>query len=653
VDIGRELAQIRAKLAEVERASRMSSASLDDTALEVRDSSGSLRGIVGQQADGTTAVNIVNGPPPPVPSAPVVASVLGGVSVTWDGTFADGATLPLDWQRVEVHASTDTGFTPAPDTLMATVETPQGATVIVPTEVDVYVVLMARSTSGTASTPTAQVGPTGPAPVVATDIIDGIVTTVKLADDAVTAAKLAAAAVDSTSIQDDAITTPKIVAGAVQTVQLDTGAVSADKIAAGAVTTAKLDALAVTADKIAANAITAEKILAGSVTTTALAADAITGKTITGGTINGAEFHSDDGAGGLVDIADGTVIATAPSNWKIIIDPTRPLAPVVYFKDSTDYIVGSVNVAGTTDRAALYVASGELSDGTITDWRWVNFLGETDMGAQAMISYRTRQSDQDAGVGGWVYLGPDIAQYGLSDTETPSVQTIMQVTEGVFIMDAGRLIVDARPSATSALWVNVDTAGHTGNLLLLQREGAARFHVDKDGDATSAGDITALGSLITNTGLVVSGIDQGHGYVAFQARSTATTASSTEQIALTQTSVSLKTGRAYRIKVRGLAQNDTGNSGVRVRVRKTNTAGAIWLDSFTVTTPVAGANYQFINEQVIRNDTGATITTDLVMTYVRVAAGNAFLNTGNGLHIAFDVTDIGSSTNFATAQAVT
>lgn len=194
-DIGAVLARIEKRLAAVERASRLSSASLDDTALEVRDSTGGLRGIVGQQADGTTAVNFVNGPPPPAPSPPVVVSVLGGVSVAWDGTFADGAAAPLDWQRVEVHASTSAGFTPVPATLMATIETPQGATVIVPTDVDVYVRLVARSTSGTASDPTAQVGPYGPTEVVATDLLDGIVTEVKLANDAVTAAKLAAAAV--------------------------------------------------------------------------------------------------------------------------------------------------------------------------------------------------------------------------------------------------------------------------------------------------------------------------------------------------------------------------------------------------------------------------------------------------------------------------
>ena len=308
IDIGQRLVQLERRLAKVEAQSRLHSASLDDTALEVRDATGSLRGIVGQQGDGTTAVNIVNGPTPPTPSAPAVASVLGGVTASWDGTFADGAALPLDWARTEVHAATTSGFTPDADTLRSTIETAQGGTVVVPTNDAVYVRLVARTTSGAPSAPSAEAGPYGPAPVVATDILDGIVTTVKLADDAVTAAKVAVGQIGTTQIADDAVTTPKLIAGAVQTAQLDAEAVNASKIAAGAVTTTKLDALAVTTDKIDANAITVGKLAAGSVDATALKADAITGKAITGGTVTGA-------------VVTGGLVQTGASGQRVILNP--------------------------------------------------------------------------------------------------------------------------------------------------------------------------------------------------------------------------------------------------------------------------------------------------------------------------------------------
>ncbi|MFJ5886872.1 hypothetical protein [Streptomyces californicus] len=261
MDIGQKIASLERQIADLQRSARLSSASLDDTALLVRDGTGSLRGIVGQQGDGTTAVTIVNGPPPPQPSAPLVLSVLGGVTASWDGLFTDGV-LPLDWSRTEVHAGPEDGFTPSAGTLQSTIETAQGATVIVPTDTPVYVRFVARSTSGTASAPSAQTGPYGPEPVV---VPDGTITTVKLADDAVTAAKVAVGAVDSTAIQD----------GAVLEVALHDAAVSTGKLATDAVTSPKLAANSVIAGKIAANAVTAATVAAGAITTDKL--------TVTGG----------------------------------------------------------------------------------------------------------------------------------------------------------------------------------------------------------------------------------------------------------------------------------------------------------------------------------------------------------------------------------
>jgi hypothetical protein len=245
MDIGKELVLLRKKLETLERASRLSHVSIEDTSLLVNDGTGSLRAIIGVQADGTTAANIVNGPPPPQPSSPIVTSVLGGVTVSWDGTFADGSVVPLDWARVEVHASITAGFEPVPATLQGTIETAQGSTVVVLCDTPVYVRLMARNTSGTASVPSGTVGPLGPIPVVADDIQDGIVTTLKLADDAVTQAKVAVDAIGSA--------------------QLEAGAVLEAKLAANAVTTGKLADAVITETKLADDAVTAAKVAVGAI----------------------------------------------------------------------------------------------------------------------------------------------------------------------------------------------------------------------------------------------------------------------------------------------------------------------------------------------------------------------------------------------------
>lgn len=275
-NLATEVARLKHELAQVKKGQRIAhGASIENAAIEVRDDDGSLRAIVGQQGDGTTGVLIVNGPTPPQPSTPIVASVLGGVTASWDGLFAAGAVMPLDWARIEVHASTSPGFTPDPVTLQSTIETAQGATVVVPCENNIYVRFLARTTSGTASAPSVIVGPAGPAPVVASDILDGIVTTVKLADDAVTAAKVAASAINSTALADGAVLSEKLAAAAV----------SVGKIADNAVTGPAIASDAVTAGKVAADAITAREIAAGSVTAAEVAAGAITTDklTVTGG----------------------------------------------------------------------------------------------------------------------------------------------------------------------------------------------------------------------------------------------------------------------------------------------------------------------------------------------------------------------------------
>lgn len=360
-DLGRKITQIENRLGRVERASRLASASLDDTHLEVRDATGSLRAMVGQQADGTTAVTVVNGGAPPVPSTPAVAPALGGIAVTWDGTFAGGAVMPLDWARVEVHADPASGFTPSASTLQATIETPQGATVYLPATAPLYVRLAARNTSGTASDPTVQVGPFGPTPVVASDLLDGIVTDVKLATAAVTAAKIATGAVGSTAIAD----------GAVLEQALHDAAVSTGKIATDAVTSDKIQASAVIAGKIAAGAVTAGTVAAGAITTDKL--------TVTGGAnllsdpsfegpytatlVTGNAYWSVDAAKGNGSAKSLKVNAVAGSTTtRTLAITTTPILPgdqlylAVDYQASTDY---------TTTASVRFYARWEDNAGTI------------------------------------------------------------------------------------------------------------------------------------------------------------------------------------------------------------------------------------------------------------------------------------------------
>ncbi|MFE2346135.1 phage tail protein [Kitasatospora cineracea] len=310
-ELARRIAALEAALPELSRASPLAYSSVDDGALSVT-ANGRLRAIIGQQPDGTTAVNVVNGPPPPTPATPTAVGVLGGVRASWDGQFTGGEPTPLDFTRVEVHAST-TGadFTPGPDTLAGTIESPQGGSVLVPTTVPVTVLLMARSSSGKASEPSGTAS-AAPSKVVADEVLAGIVNELALADDAVTAAKVAVGAIDADAIADaavtavkigqaaviagklaaDAVTPGTIAADAVTAREITAGAITTAELAAGAVTTAQLAAGAVTTDQLAAGAVTATELAAGAVAAGHLAADAVAVGKIAAGAVTAREIKA-------------------------------------------------------------------------------------------------------------------------------------------------------------------------------------------------------------------------------------------------------------------------------------------------------------------------------------------------------------------------
>ncbi|MFD5425358.1 hypothetical protein [Streptomyces sp. NPDC127084] len=197
-----QIASLAARLAAVERrldstsrTAQLAYSSIENGAIDVYDDDGSLRAVIGQQPDGSTGVNVVNAPPPPTPSQPTLTSVLGGVAATWEGAFNDAVAAPLDFARTEVHAASLASFLPGAATLRGTLESPRGGTLIIPTGKPMYVRLLVRNTSGVASEPSVQSGPVGPAPVVAQQVLDGIIDETALAEAAVSRAKLQIGAV--------------------------------------------------------------------------------------------------------------------------------------------------------------------------------------------------------------------------------------------------------------------------------------------------------------------------------------------------------------------------------------------------------------------------------------------------------------------------
>lgn len=223
---------------------------------------------------------------------------------------------------------------------------------------------------------------------------------------------------------------------------------------------------------------------------------------VDGWTINAdgtAEFsdltiRSSDGSGATAVVENGRVTLTAANGWQIILDPTNVL-PIIYFRDASGDEMGAINASGNEDVPALVVSSGPFSDGVITDWRWVQSMGKTPT-ADRLVLLRLRDEDEEFFQGGYVFLDADTAQFAVADSEDSANNTLLQAEDHVFVMDRGRLLISPVAEALPALFVNVVTAGHTGNLLHLQREGSGKLTVDTDGNLTALGDVEAIGSIM-------------------------------------------------------------------------------------------------------------------------------------------------------------
>jgi hypothetical protein len=329
--------------------------------------------------------------PPPVPSAPGVVGVLGGLRVTWDGKDTTGTLMPSIFSHVQVQRDTDPAFSnpvvvgtlPGADFLYDSIQNYANA---------YSYRLVAYSKVGSASAPSASNSGTAKQ-AVGTDILDGALTSAKIAVGAIDSTKLAAGAVNAQAVADGAIAAGKLAANAVGTTNIAPGAVTGTQLADATIGTAKiingaignaqiadaainnakianLDAGKITtgsldANRIAAGSLDAAKITAGTLTATQIQAGSLTGdrlaaNTVTANQIAAQTITANQMAAGTITAQSGIISSIDGDKATITnINGSSIKANAIDGKTITGAVVRSVR----SDGSVAAVMAPDLGDG--------------------------------------------------------------------------------------------------------------------------------------------------------------------------------------------------------------------------------------------------------------------------------------------------
>lgn len=123
-------------------------------------------------------------------------------------------------------------------------------------------------------------------------IVDGAITSSKIASKSINTAHLNGKIITADVISSNAITADAIKAGAVTTDKMTANSINGDRITAGTLDAAKIKAGSITASQIASGTITSDQIKAGGISAANIAAGAITTDKIAAGAINADKITS-------------------------------------------------------------------------------------------------------------------------------------------------------------------------------------------------------------------------------------------------------------------------------------------------------------------------------------------------------------------------
>jgi hypothetical protein len=234
----------------------------------------------------------------------------GILRITWDGLGSAGETMPADFDRVKVYASTNSGFAPSSFTYVDDLLAAGKSDIPGVAGVIRYVKFVAVDKLGNESVPSDEAsGSTRQ--VVSQDILDGVIAAAKIADGTITALKIANDTITAAQLAPDSITAAELANGAVDSGAIQAFAVGTAALADAAVATAKIADNAISTAKIQADAITAVQIASNAVGTAEIAVASVTASKV-GFTVGGGNLVSNSNMEGGISpwneaMSNGTV----------------------------------------------------------------------------------------------------------------------------------------------------------------------------------------------------------------------------------------------------------------------------------------------------------------------------------------------------------
>lgn len=524
------IAKLEQRIRDIEKGTR--SPQLGNASLDLDSTRGYIpirqngveRGRIGRQPDGTVTFTSVNNPEPPqTPLLPVCEPVIAGVRVT---CHALPGEQPHDFAYVKVYC----------DGLhVGSITSLPGKYIVSPlTYTSHGFQLSAVNLSGQESEPTDFQFET-PTKAVGADITDGIIDALKIADEAITEAKIAVGAVTNTKvgplavdvtklannsvsaakILDDAVTTDKIAAAAVVAEAIASNAIIAGKIAAGTVTTAEIAALTIQAGNIAADAIVAGKIAANAITAAniqalAVTADKLATNSVTAGAIQAGAITADKLAAELI-LASKIVIGD-PNDWHL--DLNNDNSPIMYWNNQD--IGFAVSRDEITNKSNVYMSGRmEFGEGSQVDSDIIDLQEVTTTGNAMPKVRQARNWTQSANTSSIqpYYLSPTmkgncsimcIWQVGVGGTPNcsqPSGSTLLYS----FVVGTNRLTIYMIENMTSSRTFEVFNTGVATarwSINLIEVQGTLKpssFQVSNFNSASGSSTITTNSITPTTT----------------------------------------------------------------------------------------------------------------------------------------------------------